>query len=107
MGPKHFPKPRNKRALPHTNSRNVYERSRIFFHGCNFTVLKKRLLEGQYFFLYKSSQRRCSVRKGVLRNFAKFTGKQLCQRLFFNKVAGHRYYRTSPGDFFCPFSLKA
>ena len=25
---------------------------------------------------------------GVLRNFAKFTGKQLCWRLFFNKVAG-------------------
>ena len=26
--------------------------------------------------------------KGVLRNFAKFTGKHLCQSLFFNKVAG-------------------
>ena len=25
---------------------------------------------------------------GVLRNFAKFTGKHLCQSLFFNKVAG-------------------
>ena len=31
---------------------------------------------------------RCSVRKGVLRNFTKFTGKHLCQSLFFNKVAG-------------------
>ena len=30
----------------------------------------------------------CSIRKGVLRNFAKFTGKHLCQSLFFNKVAG-------------------
>ena len=30
----------------------------------------------------------CSVRKGVLRNFAKFTGKHLCQSLFSNKVAG-------------------
>ena len=38
----------------------------------------------------RSSHRRCSVRKGVLRNFAKFTGKHLCQRLFFNKVAGLR-----------------
>ena len=28
--------------------------------------------------------------KGVLRNLAKFTGKRLCQRLFFNKVAGLR-----------------
>ena len=27
-------------------------------------------------------------KKGVLRNFAKFTGKHLIQRLFFNKVAG-------------------
>ena len=26
--------------------------------------------------------------KGVLRNFTKFTGKHLCQSLFFNKVAG-------------------
>ena len=41
-------------------------------------------------------QSRCaevSVRKGVLRNFAKFTGKHLCQGLFFNKVKGlwHSY----------------
>ena len=27
-------------------------------------------------------------KKGVPRNFAKFTGKHLCQSLFFNKVAG-------------------
>ena len=43
-----------------------------------------------FFFILKnrSSHRRCSVRKSVLRNFAKFTGKHLCQGLFFNKVAG-------------------
>ena len=29
----------------------------------------------------------CSVRKDVLKNFAKLTGKHLCQSLFFNKVA--------------------
>ena len=28
--------------------------------------------------------------KGVLRNFAKFTGKNLCKSLFFNKFAGLR-----------------
>ena len=38
----------------------------------------------------RSSHRMCSVRKGVLRNFAKFTGKRLCQSLFVNKVAGLR-----------------
>ena len=30
------------------------------------------------------------MRKGVLRNFAKFRGKHLCQSLFFNKVADLR-----------------
>ena len=30
----------------------------------------------------------CSMKTGVLRNFTKFTGKHLCQSLFFNKVAG-------------------
>ena len=29
-------------------------------------------------------------KEGVLKDFAKFTGKHLCQRLFFNKVAGLR-----------------
>ena len=38
----------------------------------------------------KSSHRSSFVRKGVLRNFAKFTGKHLHQSLFFNKVAGLR-----------------
>ena len=32
----------------------------------------------------------CFVRKGVFRNFAKFTGKHLCQSLLFNKIAGLR-----------------
>ena len=35
----------------------------------------------------RSSHQRCSIRKGVLRNFATFTGKHLCQVLFYNKVA--------------------
>ena len=38
----------------------------------------------------RSSHRRCSVRKVVLRNFANFTGKHLCQSLFFNKIADLR-----------------
>ena len=35
----------------------------------------------------RSSQQRCSLRKGVLGSFAKFSGKHLCQSLLFNKVA--------------------
>ena len=30
--------------------------------------------------------RRGSMKNGVLKNFTKFTGKHLCQSLFFNKV---------------------
>ena len=37
---------------------------------------------------FRSSCWRCSVRKGVLRIFKKFTGKHLWQSLFFYKVAG-------------------
>ena len=33
----------------------------------------------------RSSHQRCSVKKGVVRNFAKFTGKDLFQGLFFNR----------------------
>ena len=36
----------------------------------------------------KSSRPEVLCQKGVLRNFAKFTGKHLCQSLFFDKVAG-------------------
>ena len=36
----------------------------------------------------RGSHQRCSMKKGVRRNFTKFTGKHLCQILFFNKVAG-------------------
>ena len=35
----------------------------------------------------KSSHPEVFCKKGVFRNFAKLTGKHLCQGLFFNKVA--------------------
>ena len=38
--------------------------------------------------IFRSSHQRCSVKQGVLRNFAKFTGKHLRQSLFFNNVSG-------------------
>ena len=39
---------------------------------------------------YRRNHQRCSVERGVLGNFATFTGKHLCQSLFFNKVGGLR-----------------
>ena len=38
----------------------------------------------------RSSRAEVFCKKGVLGNFTKFTGKQLCQSLFSNKVAGLR-----------------
>ena len=75
----------------------------------------------------RSNHQRWSVKKGVLKNFPKFTGKHLHQSLFFNKVADlivvqlywkrdsdttvffwilgnfqeHLFYRTHLGDCFC------
>ena len=56
----------------------------------NFATIRRSILDVYRSLdtLLRSSQRRCSVKKGVFRNFAKFTGKNLCQSLFFSKVAG-------------------
>ena len=37
-------------------------------------------------------KKRCSVRKDALRNFAIFTGKHLCQGLFFNIKGFFRFF---------------
>ena len=37
---------------------------------------------------FTSNRREVFCKNGVLKNFSKFTGKHLCQRLFFNQVAG-------------------
>ena len=48
----------------------------------------------------RSSRPEVFHKKGVLRNFAKFMGKHLCQNLFFNKVAGLRlWHRCFPVNF--------
>ena len=58
--------------------------------------------------IIRSSHRRCSVKKRVLENFAKFTEKKLRQSLFFNKIAGlspatlfkkRLWYRCFPANF--------
>ena len=64
----------------------MLEHQRLLFYKSNF-VHHFRLL----IFLLRFSEAvawRCYVKKGVHRNFAKFTGKRLCQSLLFNKAAG-------------------
>ena len=48
-----------------------------------------RLLS-QFPLTFRISQGRGSIKKSVLKNLTKFTGKLLCRSLFFNKVAGLR-----------------
>ena len=36
--------------------------------------------------IFRGSHRSCSIKKSVLKNFTKFTGKHLCRSLFLNKV---------------------
>ena len=64
---------------------NKMKRGRFMSSRKSFIVVRKKIISE-----FKSSHRRCSVRKGVLRNFAKFTGKRMCQSPFFNKIASQR-----------------
>ena len=51
----------------------------------------------------RNSCRRCPIKKGVLKNFTKFTAKHLRRSLIFNKVAGTMkkklWYRCFPVNF--------
>ena len=63
---------------------------------------KKHLDPALHYLRNKSLHQKCQLltvqkqppevfcKKGVLRNFAKFTGKHLCQSLSFNNIAGLR-----------------
>ena len=61
----------------------------IDYNSLNNYLISINLLSEFVFRAFnRSSHQRCSVKKGALRKFTKFTGKNLCQCLFFNKVAG-------------------
>ena len=54
-----------------------------------FLYSQKELLTSQTILVFfRSGRPEVFCKKGVLRNFAKFTGKQPCQSLFFNNVSG-------------------
>ena len=62
--------------------------------------------------IFRSSYRKCSIKKAILKYFVIFTGKRLWWCLFFNQVAGHqtcnfmkrrlqhRYFLVSFGKFY-------
>ena len=56
------------------------------FHRTYYIFCQKM----SYVWCFRSSRPEVFGKRGVLRNFAKFTGKHLCRSLFFNIVAGLR-----------------
>ena len=71
------------------NSKNFY-----FTESQCFDIIKIRKISS-----YRSSHQRSTVKKGVLRNFVKFTGKRLCQSLW------HRCFPVNFAEFLrTPFS---
>ena len=71
----------------------------------NFFCWKATNIDVSKVTTYRSSHLGCSLRKEVLGDFAKFTGKPLCQSFFFNKVAGLSLFKkeTLPEVFSCKF----
>ena len=62
-------------------------------HKCGIPfqeLLQGNQKETKIYQIIRSSHRRCSIKKGILNNFTKFTGKHLCQGLFLHKIAGLR-----------------
>ena len=53
--------------------------------GC---ICRDKLVPNQL--MFRISRPEVFTKRGVLKNFAKFTGKYLCRRLFFVEVAGLR-----------------
>ena len=79
---------RLKLAINQANAKQRPETKLLLFE--NYSHSSTRYHPNKGHILNRSSRQRCSVKEGVLRNFAKFTGKHLCQSLFFNKDAGLR-----------------
>ena len=100
------------------NSEN-FGRKSVLLTMEHFFSRNSKLHNGMVPSVNKSSHRRCSTRKGVLRNFANFTGKHPYQSLFFNKVVGlgpatllkkrlqHRYFPVNFAKFLrTPFLIE-
>ena len=63
---------------------------------CRLGILLKPIVN--IYIESRSSHQRCSIRKGVLKNFTKFTGKHLCQSLL-KKRFWHRCFPVNFAKF--------
>ena len=84
--------------LPNRETLFLYNgKDKLFHHFSQKLQIQTTILKDFAHQQYESQKQPPEVlrKRGVLRNFAKFTGKHLCQRLFFNKVADLRLQNTS------------
>ena len=75
-----------------SHSLQVGKKSEILLYHISFIkcIMQTEAAAGMRSLKSRSNHQQYSIIKGVLRNFAKFTGKHLCQSFFFNKVADLR-----------------
>ena len=62
-------------------------------------ILSVSIHSGKLFYNKQKHSPVVFCKKGAFRNFAKFTGKHLCQSVFFNKVAGLRPATLLKGNY--------
>ena len=68
----------------------------IFYHICTSILIQhdsqheQQLTEAVAPLFYKKAVTQCSIKKCVLENLSKFTGKHQCCSLYFNTIAGLR-----------------
>ena len=79
--------------------KTAFKRCLFVWYLAQQSIKNNQLFSGVKTTGIKSSHQRCSAKKGVLKNFAKFTGKHLRRSLFFNKVAGAAWHRCFPVNF--------
>ena len=85
--------------MPKFNNKVPAATAVVIVLGSLLLNLDKILSQGLKLWCYANSSSRQVVfcKEHVLKNFAKFTGKHLCQSLFSDKVAGLRLQFASPG----------
>ena len=67
----------------------VFVMQNIYKSANDATILRQTV---NFHFTTRSSRPEVLREKCVLKNFAKFTGKNLCQSLFLNNIAGLQLY---------------
>ena len=76
----------------------MFDKNRMATHCELSAMLSNKINWSCFETKNRSSHRRCSLRKCALGNFAKYTGKHLCQSLFFERL-WHRCFHVNFAKF--------